>query len=129
MDPGKVLLLPPPPLNSDPGKFLLLPPPPPLNPFGQNWVCPPKWMLARTPMRVPRYYCCPTHYVGMSKYAPLLWTLPGNFCFDFGRCISIQHPQVYRERSHEQLPRPVSFNVFSASPNTTDNAMSNQHSF
>ena len=31
------------------GKFLLLPPPPP-NPFGQNSVCPPKWMLARTPM-------------------------------------------------------------------------------
>ena len=41
MDPGKFLLLPPPPtLNLDPGKFLLLPPPP-LNPFGQNSVCPP----------------------------------------------------------------------------------------
>ena len=38
-----------PPLNMDPGKLLLLPPPP-LNPFGQNSVCPPKWMLARTPM-------------------------------------------------------------------------------
>ena len=33
----------------DPGKCLLLPPPP-LNRFGQNSVCPPKWMLARTPM-------------------------------------------------------------------------------
>ena len=53
MDPGKFLLLhPPPPLNMDPGKFLLLPPPPPLNPFGQNSVCPPKWMLARTPMPI-----------------------------------------------------------------------------
>ena len=41
----------PPPLNLDPGKFLLLPPPP-LNPFGQKSVCPPKWMLARTPMLV-----------------------------------------------------------------------------
>ena len=36
------------PQNMDPGKFPLLPPP--LNPFGQNSVCPPKWMLARTPM-------------------------------------------------------------------------------
>ena len=48
IDPGKFLLLPPPPLNMDTGKYLLLPPP--LNPFGQNSVCPPKWMLARTPM-------------------------------------------------------------------------------
>ena len=41
------------PENMDPGKCLLLPPPP-LNPFGQNSVCPPpKWMLARTPMYGP----------------------------------------------------------------------------
>ena len=55
MDPGKFLLLPPPPLNMDPGKLMLLPPPP-LNPFGQNSVCPPKWMLARTPMMLPTFH-------------------------------------------------------------------------
>ena len=55
------------PQNMGPGKFLLLPPPhriwipehfcyypPPLNPFGQKSVCPPKWMLARTPMALPQ---------------------------------------------------------------------------
>ena len=53
MDPGKFLLLPPPPLNTDPGKFLLLPPPPTESIRAK--IClppPPKWMLARTPMEL-----------------------------------------------------------------------------
>ena len=65
------------------------PPPPPNNPFGQNSVCPPKWMLARTPMpihdtyrdtyriiysikniaetviknNIQTHYTCPTHFM------------------------------------------------------------------
>ena len=54
MDPGQFLLLPPPPTEYGSRKhFATTPPPPTVNPFGQNSVCPPKWMLARTPMTPP----------------------------------------------------------------------------
>ena len=49
MDPGNSLLLPPPPWIYGSRKTSATTPPP-LNPSGQNSVCPPKWMLARTPM-------------------------------------------------------------------------------
>ena len=44
-----------------PENFCYYPPPPPLNPFGQNSVCPPKWMLARTPMLTTNMRAYLTH--------------------------------------------------------------------
>ena len=48
--PGNFCYYPPPPTEYGSRKMSATTPPP-LNPFGQNSVCPPKWMSARTPMR------------------------------------------------------------------------------